>query len=156
MGGGRTGRPLWASENIQVTIIWFTVFTFLSGFTNSFPQLLFTRTMQGIGFGGEWSVGSVLIAEMIRPEHRGKAVGLVQSSWAVGWGVAAIAYAVAYSVLEPGLAWRVLFWIGIPPALLVVFIRRYVKSRRCSRTPVPKWRRREPAHLFWKYSLPLF
>ena len=64
-------------------------------------QLLFTRTMQGFGFGGEWSVGSVLIAEMIRPEHRGKAVGLVQSSWAVGWGVAAIAYALVYSVIPP-------------------------------------------------------
>lgn len=113
---------------LQVTILWFTVFTFLSGFTNSYEQLLFTRTMQGLGFGGEWSVGSVLIAEMIRPQHRGKAVGLVQSSWAVGWGVAAIAYAVAYSFLEPGFAWRVLFWLGLLPALLVAFIRRYVKE----------------------------
>lgn len=113
---------------LQITILWFAVFTCLSGFTNSYGQLLFTRTMQGLGFGGEWSVGSVLIAEMIRPEHRGKAVGLVQSSWAVGWGVAAIAYSVAYSVLDPGLAWRVLFWLGLIPALLVVFIRRYVSE----------------------------
>jgi MFS family permease len=113
---------------LQITILWFAVFTCLSGFTNSYGQLLFTRTMQGLGFGGEWSVGSVLIAEMIRPEHRGKAVGLVQSSWAVGWGVAAIAYSVAYSVLDPGLAWRVLFWLGLIPALLVVFIRRYVRE----------------------------
>ena len=64
---------------LQITVLWFAVFTFLSGFTHSPWQLLFTRTMQGLGFGGEWSVGSVLIAEMIRPEHRGKAVGLVQS-----------------------------------------------------------------------------
>jgi MFS family permease len=113
---------------LQLTVLWFTVFTFLSGFTNSYEQLLFTRTMQGIGFGGEWSVGSVLIAEMIRPEHRGKAVGLVQSSWAVGWGAAAIAYAAAYSILEPDLAWRILFWLGLVPAILVVFIRRYVKE----------------------------
>ena len=113
---------------LQITILWFAVFTCLSGFTNSYGQLLFTRTMQGLGFGGEWSVGSVLIAEMIRPEHRGKAVGLVQSSWAVGWGVAAIAYSVAYSVLDPGLAWRALFWLGLIPALLVVFIRRYVRE----------------------------
>jgi MFS family permease len=113
---------------LQLTVLWFTVFTFLSGFTNSPEQLLFTRAMQGFGFGGEWSVGSVLIAEMIRPEHRGKAVGLVQSSWAVGWGVAAIAYAIVYSVMEPNLAWRFLFWLGLIPAALVVFIRRYVKE----------------------------
>ena len=77
---------------LQLTIVWFALFTFLSGFTNSFGQLMFTRTMQGLGFGGEWSVGSVLIAEMISAQHRGKAVGLVQSSWAVGWGGAAIAF----------------------------------------------------------------
>jgi MFS family permease len=111
---------------LQITVLWFAVFTFLSGFTQSPWQLLFTRTMQGFGFGGEWSVGSVLIAEMIRPEHRGKAVGLVQSSWAVGWGVAAVAYAIIYSVVPPELAWRLLFWLGLIPAVLVGFIRRYV------------------------------
>jgi MFS family permease len=113
---------------LQLTILWFTVFTFLSGFTNAPWQLLVTRTMQGLGFGGEWSVGSVLIAEMIRPQHRGKAVGLVQSSWAIGWGVAAIAYSVVFSVAPPEIAWRILFWLGLLPALLTVFIRRYVKE----------------------------
>jgi MFS family permease len=113
---------------LQITVLWFAVFTFLSGFTTSPWQLLFTRTMQGFGFGGEWSVGSVLIAEMIRPDHRGKAVGLVQSSWAVGWGVAAVVYAIVYSVLPPELGWRVLFWLGLIPAVLVVFIRRYVQE----------------------------
>jgi MFS family permease len=113
---------------LQLTVLWFAIFTFLSGFTNTPGQLLFTRTMQGLGFGGEWSVGSVLIAEMIRPEHRGKAVGLIQSSWAVGWGVAAIAYAIIYSLVDPTVAWRLLFWLGLIPALLVVFIRRYVEE----------------------------
>ncbi|MBV8520811.1 MAG: MFS transporter, partial [Acetobacteraceae bacterium] len=115
---------------LQLTVLWFAVFTFLSGFTNSPGQLLLTRTMQGFGFGGEWSVGSVLIAELIRPEHRGKAVGVVQSSWAVGWGVAAAAYAIVYSGLSPELAWRVLFWLGLIPAGLVVFIRRYVNESK--------------------------
>ena len=113
---------------LQLTIVWFALFTFLSGFTTSFGQLMFTRTLQGLGFGGEWSVGSVLIAEMIRAQHRGKAVGLVQSSWAVGWGGAAIAFSVLYSLLDPNLAWRVLFWMGLIPAVLVVYIRRYVKE----------------------------
>jgi MFS family permease len=113
---------------LQLTVVWFTLFTFLSGFTQTPWQLLLTRTMQGIGFGGEWSVGSILIAEMIRPEHRGTAVGLVQSSWAVGWGSAAVAFGAIYSMLDPTLAWRVLFWIGLIPAVLVVYIRRYVKE----------------------------
>lgn len=111
---------------LQWTVAWFTLFTFLSGFTHSFEQLFFTRAMQGFGFGGEWSVGSVLIAEMIRREHRGKAVGLVQSSWAVGWGVAAIAFWAVYALLPPEQAWRVLFWLGILPALLIFYIRRNI------------------------------
>ena len=60
---------------LQFTIGWFAFFTFLSGFTNSFEQLLITRSLQGLGFGGEWAVGSVMIGEIIRAKHRGKAVG---------------------------------------------------------------------------------
>jgi len=111
---------------LQITIVWFAVFTFLSGFTNSFWQLLLTRALQGLGFGGEWAVGSVLMGEAIRAEHRGKAVGTVQGGWAVGWGLAAIFYSVLFSVLPVAIAWRAMFWIGILPALLVFYIRRYV------------------------------
>jgi MFS family permease len=113
---------------LQLTILWFAVFTFLCGFTNSYEQLLLCRALQGLGFGGEWAVGSVLIGEMIRSEHRGKAVGTVQSGWAVGWGAAAILFAVVYSVLPEAWAWRTLFWIGLLPALLVLYIRRNVKE----------------------------
>ncbi|BAL25791.1 MFS transporter [Azoarcus sp. KH32C] len=111
---------------LQWTVMWFTAFTFLSGFTDSFGQLFFTRAMQGFGFGGEWSVGAVLIAEMIEAKNRGKAVGLVQSSWAVGWGVAAIAFWAVYAMLPAEQAWRVLFWLGILPAILIFYIRRNI------------------------------
>jgi MFS family permease len=111
---------------LQITIVWFAFFTFLSGFTHSFWQLLLTRGLQGLGFGGEWAVGSVLMGEAIRAQHRGKAVGTVQGGWAVGWGLAAIFYAVLFSVLPAAIAWRAMFWIGILPALLVFYIRRYV------------------------------
>jgi MFS family permease len=111
---------------LQVTILWFAVFTFLCGFTNSFEQLLVTRALQGLGFGGEWAVGSVLIGEMIRPEHRGKAVGTMQSGWAIGWGVANLLFLLLFSVLPEQIAWRALFWAGILPALLVLYIRRHV------------------------------
>ena len=111
---------------LQLTIVWFAFFTFLSGFTQSFSQLLVTRGLQGLGFGGEWAVGSVLMGEAIRAQHRGKAVGTVQGGWAIGWGLAAVFYTILFRVLPEEIAWRALFWIGILPALLVFYIRRRV------------------------------
>ena len=111
---------------LQLTVLWFAVFTCLSGFAHTYGQLLFTRTLQGFGFGGEWAVGSVLIAESIEARHRGTAAGLVQSSWSVGWAAAAAAFWAASALLPPQFAWRVLFWIGILPAFLVIYIRREV------------------------------
>jgi MFS family permease len=111
---------------LQLTVLWFAVFTCLSGFTHSFGQLFFTRAMQGFGFGGEWSVGSVLVAEIIDARHRGKATGLVQSSWSVGWGAAALAFWAVSSLAEPAMAWKIVLWLGILPGLLVLYIRRNV------------------------------
>lgn len=111
---------------LQVTIIWFAVFTFLSGFAQNFGQLLVFRGMQGLGMGGEWAVGSVLIGETIRAKYRGRAVGTVQSGWAIGWAFAAIFYAVFFKLLSPDHAWRAMFWVGLAPAALAIFVRRHV------------------------------
>jgi MFS family permease len=117
---------------LQLTIVWFAFFTFLCGFTNSFAELLVARGLQGLGFGGEWAVGSVLIGEMIRPAHRGKAVGTVQSGWAIGWGGANLLFILFYALLPEQQAWRALFWAGILPALLVLWIRRHVEEPHLS------------------------
>jgi len=111
---------------LQWTILWFSCCTLAIGFAQNFEQVFVLRALQGLGFGGEWAVGAVLIGEIIEPKHRGKAVGMVQSGWAVGWGAAAILYSVAYSVLPESLAWRSLFWVGILPALLVLYVRKHV------------------------------
>jgi MFS family permease len=113
---------------LQLTVLWFAAFTFLSGFTHSYGQLLFARAMQGFGFGGEWTVGSVLVAETIEARHRGKAAGIVQSSWSVGWAAAALAFWAANLLLAPDLSWRVILWAGILPALLIIYIRRNVSE----------------------------
>jgi MFS family permease len=113
---------------LQGTVLWFAAFTFLSGFTHSYHELMFTRSMQGFGFGGEWAVGSMLVAESISAGHRGKAAGVVQSSWSVGWALAALAFWGVSQLLPPQLAWRVLFWLGILPAFLVIYIRRNVSE----------------------------
>ncbi len=111
---------------LQLTILWFAVFTFLNGFAQSFGMLFATRALQGLGFGGEWAVGSVLVGEMIAARHRGLVVGTLQSGWAVGWGLAALLYAFFFSVLADDVAWRALFWVGLAPALLVFYVRRFV------------------------------
>jgi MFS family permease len=113
---------------LQWTIVWFALFTFLSGFTYNFWQLLWCRGLQGLGFGGEWAVGSVLMGETIAARHRGKAVGTVQGGWAVGWGIAAFLYMVLLSKLPGDWGWRAMFWIGILPAFLVFYIRQNVNE----------------------------
>ena len=125
---------------LQWTIVWFALFTFLSGFTTNFWQLLIVRGFQGLGFGGEWAVGSVLMGETIRAEHRGKAVGTVQGGWAIGWGIAAIASIILFSWLPAAIAWRAMFWIGILPALLVFYIRRHVPEPAIYPRPAKKLR----------------
>ena len=113
-------------RTLQVAILWFAIFTFLSGLAQNFEQLFAARALMGLGFGGEWAAGAVLLGEVIRPGHRGKALGMMQAGWAVGWGTAALLYALFFSVLPAETAWRVLFLVGIAPALLVFFVRRYV------------------------------
>jgi len=108
---------------LQVTILWFAFFTFISGFTNNFTELLICRGLQGLGFGGEWAAGSVLMGEVIRAKYRGRAVGVVQASFHIGWGASAIVFALFFSLMPPDLAWRAMFWIGIVPALFVLYIR---------------------------------
>src|SRR5216683_2391394 len=118
----RVGRV----RTLQITIAWFAFFTFLCGFAQSYWQLFSFRALMGFGFGGEWAAAAVLIGEVIRPQHRGKAVGSMQSGWAIGWGMAALLATLFFSVLPATVAWRALFWVGLLPALLVFFVRRYV------------------------------
>jgi MFS family permease len=84
------------------------------------------RAAMGIGFGGEWAAAAVLVGEVIRSAHRGKAVGAMQSGWAVGWGIAAGMATLLLNTLPPDVAWRALFWVGLTPAVLVFYVRRFV------------------------------
>jgi MFS family permease len=111
---------------LQGTILWFSICTLLIGFAQNFSQIFVLRALQGLGFGGEWAVGSVLMGEMVKSHNRGKIVGTVQSAWAIGWGGSAILYTVIFSLFRETMAWRVLFWMGVLPALLVFYIRKNV------------------------------
>jgi MFS family permease len=113
-------------RTLQITIIWFSAFSLLSAFAQDFTQLMICRALLGLGFGGEWTAGAVLMGEAIRAQYRGRAVGSVQSGWAVGWGLAVLLQAVLFTMLPSELAWRWMFALGALPALLVFFLRRFV------------------------------
>src|SRR5262249_50383200 len=113
-------------RTLQIAILWFAVFTFLSGLAQNYEQLFIARALLGLGFGGEWAAGAVLLGESMRPEHRGKALGIMQAGWAVGWGMATVLYATFFSLLPIQTAWRALFLVGIAPGLLGFFLRRSV------------------------------
>lgn len=117
---------------LQIAILWYAVFTFLCGFAQDFNQLFVLRALQGFGFGGEWAAGAVLMGEVIRDQYRGRAVGLVQTGWSIGWGSAALLYTLFFAFLPETTAWRAMFWIGLAPALLVFWIRRYVEEPELS------------------------
>lgn len=109
---------------LQLTILWFSVFSFLSGFAQTFEQMLVIRMLHGLGFGAEWAVGAVLLGEMIAPQHRGKALGAVQAGAPLGSAIAALLAGPVAASFDPDLGWRVAFWIGLVPALLIFFIRK--------------------------------
>ncbi|MHB2209760.1 MFS transporter [Methylobacterium sp. CM6257] len=124
--GGVLSDRIGRVRALQITVLWFAVSTFLAAFAQSFTEILSLKLLQGLGFGAEWAAGAVLMAEAIRHEHRGKALGAVQGGWAVGWGAAVLLSTAAFSAFEQVTAWRVLFACGLAPALLILFVRRSV------------------------------
>ena len=113
-------------RTLQITVLWFAVFTALCGLTTGFWGLLVCRGLQGLGFGGEWAAGAVLIGEVVSARNRGKVVGFVQGSWAAGWGLAVVLATLILTFVPQDYAWRCLFLIGILPAISTFFIRRHV------------------------------
>src|ERR1700758_4627728 len=111
---------------LQIAILWYSIFTFLCAFAQDYTQLFILRGLHGLGFGGEWATGAVLMGEVIRDKYRGRGVGFVQTGAAVGPGLAALVYAGLYAILPEAIAWRALFAVGILPALLVLWIRRSI------------------------------
>ena len=114
----RIGR----ARALVYSILTYSVFTALMATSRGVWELVLWRALVGLGLGGEWSAGSVLVAESWPAQHRGKAIGLMQSGWALGYILAALCAA----AILPHYGWRVLFAIGIAPALVTVWIRRAV------------------------------
>jgi MFS family permease len=131
--GGALSDRIGRVRALQITVLWFAVTAVACAFCDSFSQLLVLRSIQGFGFGAEWAAGAVLIAETVRPEHRGKAMGTVQSGWAVGWGASVLLYTAAFTYLSQDMAWRTTFAVGLLPALLVLWCTRNLPEPEISK-----------------------
>src|SRR5262245_16495076 len=122
----RWGRKL----PLMVSIVWFSLFTVISGFSTSYAMLFACRALFGIGMGGEWAAGMPLALEHLPDRLRGAAAGILQGAWAWGCISSALVFQALYPILrhemDPGHAWRAMFWIGAVPAALVLWIRSQV------------------------------
>ncbi len=109
---------------LMMTIIIYSVFTAACGLSQNVVQLAVFRVLLGLGMGGEWATGAALVAETWPAEHRGKALGFMQSSWAIGYALAAGITA----LVLPHWGWRAVFFFGILPAFLTFWIRKNVEE----------------------------
>ena len=114
----RIGR----ARALMASILVYSLASAACAFSHSIPQLAAFRFLLGLGMGGEWATGAALIAETWRAEHRGKALGLMQSAYAIGEALAAV----VVMVVLPRFGWRAVFLVGVLPALLVLWIRKDV------------------------------
>ena len=107
---------------LMLSILTYSVCSFASGLSTSVLMLAVFRFILGLGMGGEWNTGATLVAETWPTELRAKAISIVQSSWAVGYALAALVAGVVLHYAD----WRMVFFIGILPALMTLWIRSSV------------------------------
>jgi MFS family permease len=133
VGGVLTDR-LGRTRILVYTILVYSVGSAGTALSSGLPSLVFWRAIVGIGLGGEWAAGAVLVSETWPAKHRAKAVGWMQSGWAIGYLLAAAASA----LILPRYGWRWLFAVGFLPAIVAVVIRRGVHEPEV-------WQRRVPS-----------
>jgi MFS family permease len=114
----RAGRK----RALMLSILTYSICSFASGLATSVLMLAIFRFILGLGMGGEWNTGATLVAETWPTELRAKAISIVQSSWAIGYALAALVTGIVLHYAD----WRLAFFVGILPALLVLWIRRGV------------------------------
>ncbi|CAN5692470.1 MFS transporter [soil metagenome] len=118
----RIGR----TRALMASVLIYSVFTAACGLAQTVAQLAVFRVLLGIGMGGEWASGAALVSETWPGEHRGKALGLMQSAWAIGYGAAAL----VTMIVLPLWGWRAVFFVGILPAFFTLWVRRRVEEPR--------------------------
>jgi MFS family permease len=111
---------------LMLSVALYSVFTAACGFAQNFTHFLIFRTILGFGMGGEWASGAALVSESWPAVHRGKALGMMQSGWAIGYAAAAL----VNGLVQPAYGWRAVFFVGILPAFFTLWVRRSVEEPR--------------------------
>jgi MFS family permease len=131
----RLGR----ARTLVITILIYAVFTALAGFSHTWWELALYRFLTALGIGGEWAAGATLVAEVWPESLRVKGAGLLQSAWGAGYFLAAALY---FSLSSQ--SWRVMFFVGIAPAVVALVVRlkvrepeRWVEARSSAHAPRP-------------------
>jgi SHS family lactate transporter-like MFS transporter len=115
---------------LMLSVLWFSLFAFLSGFSTSYAMLFTLRALFGIGMGGEWAAGMPLVFEHWPTKLRGLISGIMLGGWYWGYLLATLTYHFIYPLFSdvPDFGWRAMFWVAIIPALLTFWIRSRVKE----------------------------
>ncbi|HMC77913.1 MAG TPA: MFS transporter [Vicinamibacterales bacterium] len=121
---GRIADRFGRTRALMLSVVLYSVFTFACGFANTLGQFVVFRIFLGIGMGGVWSSGAALVSESWPARHRGKALGIMQSGWAIGYAAAVL----VNGFVQPRHGWRAVFFIGILPALFTLGVQRYVRE----------------------------
>jgi MFS family permease len=121
---GRFADRFGRTRALMFSVAIYSVFTAACGFATSLVQFMVLRTFLGIGMGGVWSSGAALVSETWPAQHRGKALGLMQSGWAIGYAAAIL----VSGFVQPRYGWRAVFFVGILPALFTLWIQRRVQE----------------------------
>src|SRR5206468_1039960 len=114
----RIGRK----QALMASILTYSICSFASGLATSIAMLAAARFLLGLGMGGEWNTGATLVAETWPTELRAKAIAIVQSSWAIGYAFAALVAGIVLHYAD----WRMVFFVGILPALVTLWIQKGV------------------------------
>jgi MFS transporter, SHS family, lactate transporter len=119
---GRIADRFGRKPTLMVNIVLYSVFELLSGFSTSLTMFLVLRALFGVAMGGEWGVGAALTMETVPAKSRGVVSGLLQAGYPSGYLLASVVFGVLYA----SIGWRGMFFVGVIPALLVLYIRRNV------------------------------
>jgi putative sialic acid transporter len=129
--GAGTAADRWGRKGpLMFSILWYSLFSFLGGFSTSYGMLFVIRGLFGIGMGGVWAAGMPLTLEHWPAHLRGTASGMMQSGYSMGFLLSSLVFEFGYPLVNhtTDMGWRVMLWIGILPAFLVLFIMKGVKE----------------------------
>lgn len=131
--GGALGGVLADRFGRVRTLTWvilgYCIFTGLTATSQDVTQFAIWRVLEGLAFGAEWAVGAALVSEYAPPARRGRILSAIHSCYALGWAASTAIYLWVFSVTDPAVGWRYLFFIGVIPAFIAFWIRRTVKDK---------------------------